>query len=147
MCLSATLWSQEDQEVEEVQQQVYEFLTQPPAIPDNASQLLVNAAWEALAYLDLSLDHTPADLQEAVPDYYNFQDSIVYIRLVDPANPGESEFRYQAIYTLADGLISLVKTQDAKAVSEWRIIAIDQHYLALDMGDVRVFFTHTSERE
>lgn len=100
--------------------------------------------WEALAYMEegqmLSID----DLQEAVPDYYYFKNNLLQLKLIDPQNAGEFGTELSVAYDLGSGdVISLINPNSYQVKDSWKILYLDKNYLALDMGDVRVFFIHT----
>lgn len=124
--------------------QVFQFLTQESQPIDNAWNLIKPSAWEALAYLEPSDETKVEDLQQAVPDYYNFNDSTVFIKLINPENFDEYGVELEIQYRIVqDSKVQVLDPKSGAVRDEWLIIGLDRNYLALDMGDVLVFFTHT----
>ncbi|WP_417600132.1 hypothetical protein [Owenweeksia hongkongensis] len=105
--------------------------------------------WEALAYMEegsmLSMD----DLNEAVPDYYYFQDNnLLQLKLIDAKNPEGFGTDLTIPYRIDGGVtILLINPKANKVEDSWDILYLDKNYLALDMGDIRVFFIHTIIKE
>lgn len=140
--------AQEEPDADQVIKQVYEFLTQPPQPVAEASSLIQPSAWEALAYLQSGDNPALADLQQAVPDYYNFTDSTLVLKLINPEDNNEYGVEIQTPYRIADNSrILLLDAKDGSVRDEWLIIGLDENYLALDMGEIKVFFTHTPAQE
>lgn len=101
-------------------------------------------AWEALSYLREKDNLSPENLEEAVPDYYRFHKGMVELRLVDPKRSGEYQREIILQYELNnEGKITLRDTKTGRIIDNWRVLYLDDNYLALDMGDLRVFFNHT----
>lgn len=128
---------------------VFTTLTlQKPAIAGNADSLIQLGAWEALSYLEEGESLTKDDLQEAVPDYYQFFKTNVLVKLINPKNTNEYGVEARPLYRLtASGQIELLKPNVLKPVQTWQIIYLDAHYMALEMGGLRVFFTHSPPQE
>jgi hypothetical protein len=139
--------SQEKPNPEQVLNQVYEFLTQESIAVDSAHALIQLSAWEALAYLEDMKDPQPGDLSEAVPDYYNFKGNTMVIKLIDPET-NEYGVELTTPFRISENRRVLLIDSNTGAVrDEWTIIGLDKNYLALDMGELKVFFTHTPAQE
>jgi hypothetical protein len=132
---------------EEALQKVYTTLSlQTPQIHGDTATLLQRGAWEALSYLEPASAQSVDDLQEAVPDYYHFYSSEVRIKLINPENSNEYGMDIQISYRIsADAKIQLLK--DGRIQQQWQLLYLDANYMALEMGDLRVFFTHTPLQE
>ena len=142
------LHAQPKENSELLKEQVFQFLTQAPTQVSGAARLLKASAWEALAYLESSRDTTADMLNQAVPDYYNFQESTLIIKLIDPDNVNDYGVTINTPYRIQkDRSVVLFDPETGRINKEWRIIGLDEHYLALDMGDIKVFFTHIPEQE
>lgn len=120
----------------------------PPA--EQRDSLLQNDAWEALAYIDASARFKPTeeDLREAVPDYYHFTAGRgLYFKLINPENYNEYGHEGKLSYRW-DAQSLLVLSLDGRTVKDrWELLYLDSNYMALKMGDLRVFFTHTRPLE
>lgn len=110
-------------------------------------QNLKLGAWEALSYLeDKGGDYAEEDLLEAVPDYYNFLDSTVVIKLVNPNDYNDYGIQLELKY-LVKGKELILFDKKGKEKDRWIFLYLDENYLALDMGGLRVFFTKTPPQE
>lgn len=139
--------AQNTDDPDKVLRQVYEFLTQEPQPIDSAYSLIKLSAWEALAYLESGEDQQVGDLREAVPDYYNFKGNNLMIKLIDPET-NEYGVELSTPFRIADNSrVLLIDGNTGSVRDEWRIIGLDRNYLALDMGELKVFFTHTPAQE
>ncbi|MDZ7848190.1 MAG: hypothetical protein U5L96_16365 [Owenweeksia sp.] len=88
------------------------------------------------------------DLREAVPDYYHFEEGLLTLKLINPENYNEYGATVQAPYRLVnEKRIVLLDPNTGEQKDKWDVIYLDANYLALDMGDLRVFFTHTTPQE
>lgn len=116
-------------------------------VPDQLGNVLYNlekSPWEALAYLEESNAHTINDLREAVPDYYHFAGGILDVKLRNPDDAADYSTEMKLGYSLGnDYKIVLRKPGTLRSDLSWQILYLDKNYLALDMGEVRVFFIHT----
>ncbi len=131
-----------------MQKQVFEFLTQKPHAIEGARQMLQSLAWESLAYLESDSMLQVSDLQQAVPDYYNFMDSVVIIKLINPESFNEYGVEVKSYYRIEDEEKILLVDQESGIIrDEWRIIGLDKNYLGLEMGGIKVFFIHTPQQE
>ena len=144
------LQAQEEDAGEKALKQVLEILTlQEPQLPAEGemTSLLQKGAWEALSYLNESEDdYTSEDLLEAVADYYNYQEDEVIIKLINPQDYNSYGMEVNVKYLLNKDNIELLTAKGAVKDS-WQLLYLDHNYLALDMGDIRVFFTHTPAQE
>lgn len=151
LCLSFMLFlanAQDSADGDKVIQQVFEMLSGEPEAVTDASGLLMNLAWEALAYLDASGAAGMEDLQEAVPDYYNFREEDLILKLINPENYNEYGVEISTPYRVKNNAeIILLDAKDGSIRDRWQILYLDENYLALDMGELRVFFTKTPEQE
>ncbi|HBF21201.1 MAG TPA: hypothetical protein DDW81_13955, partial [Cryomorphaceae bacterium] len=82
----------------------------------------------------------------AVADYYNYQEDEVIIKLINPQDYNSYGMEVNVKYLLNKHNIELLTAQGAVKDS-WQLLYLDHNYLALDMGDIRVFFTHTPAQE
>lgn len=119
------------------------------AIPLAKDSLLQAGAWEALAYLDVSrqLQSTPADLQEAVPDYYRFKNGGVLFRLIDQEDSNQYGYEGKLSYRWEGDYLVIHSISGLQEKDRWQLLYVDKQYLALRMGDLRVFFTHAKAQE
>lgn len=108
---------------------------------------LERGAWEALSYMEENPQPVKEDLQEAVPDYYHFKGGEVLLKLISPKNRNEYGTQLTINYKLANNTIELTKKGKLEVVDRWVILYLDENYMALDMGQLRVFFTHAPEQE
>lgn len=117
--------------------------------PEKREELLKHGAWEALAYIDRSkaMQLSREDLQEAVPDYYRFKDQKVIFKLIDQKN--YNQYGYEGVLPYHwQGKQIVILSKDGKAEKDrWDLLYLDAHYLALRMGEISVFFTHTKAQE
>ncbi len=132
---------------EEALQKVYTTLTlQTPQIHGDTAALLQRGAWEALSYMEPASAQSVDDLQEAVPDYYHFYPKSVRIKLINPKNSNEYGIDVEVNYRISKSAqIQLLK--EGNIQQQWQLLYLDQNYMALEMGDIRVFFTHTPPQE
>lgn len=147
--LSGSLIRAQTTEGEKALQKVLDVLTlSAPEISENPVEDIQKGAWEALSYMEELKDstYTADDLLEAVPDYYHFEEKQVFIKLINPENYNEYGVEAKVPYLMNNENIELYNTKGEKKDS-WKILYLDSYYLALDMGDVRVFFTHTPPQE
>lgn len=127
---------------------MYEALMRTePAISDEVVVNLEKGAWEALAYVEEVSAASVDDLNEAVPDYYRFVDGVLDVRLVDQQSGGYGSSLKMGYGVLDGSTLALRKLGSRYAELTWQILYIDKNYLALDMGDIRVFFIHTLIKE
>lgn len=149
LVLVANKGNAQDLNPEEVIQQVYNILAgtdTSAANPDIA--LLGKGAWEALSYLEENAGMGIETLNEAVPDYYHFKPNVLILKLIDTQNQNEYGMELEVQYRLTDDLIvELLDPKTRKVKDRWKIMYLDENYLALDMGDLRLFFTHTPDLE
>ncbi|MGB0175534.1 MAG: hypothetical protein ACPF9D_00110 [Owenweeksia sp.] len=143
------LMAQED-EGEKALKKVLEVLTvKEPQLPDvtQLPGMLQKGAWEALSYINEGAgEYDTDDLLEAVPDYYNFGESEVIIKLIDPNDYNQYGIEVTVKYRVLSGKVELLNPQ-GELKSSWELLYLDKHYMALDMGELRVFFTHTPVQE
>lgn len=142
------LWAQ-PQEGEQALLQVLEILAGKKETPlVERKTPLKKGAWEALSYLEekAGVDYTTEDLLEAVPDYYNFRENNVLIKLINPQNYNEYGLELELPYRVEEKTISLFD-KEGKVKDSWIVLYLDDNYMALDMGELRVFFTHTPAQE
>ncbi len=104
-------------------------------------------AWEALSYVeDNGGEFVEEDLLEAVPDYYNFSDSTVIIKLVNPNDYNDYGIQLNLKYKVLGNELVLYDKK-GKEKDRWQFLYLDTNYLALDMGGLRVFFTKSPPQE
>lgn len=135
---------------EEAIEKVFKVLSgQESAIDKEPAKRLRAAAWEALAYVPgKGLDTiTTFSLQQAVPDYYNFEEGELILKLIDPKDHNRYGQELRVPYGLSAPTINLYDNQGQTVKDKWEIIYLDEFYLALDMGDLRIFFTRTAAQE
>lgn len=132
----------------EVIREVYEVLAgKRPAPTENLEANLKKGAWEALSYLEEQSKMEIEDLREAVPDYYRFFENEVLLKLINPENYNEYGTQVRVTYRVSAKNQILLLDKEGKVKEEWKVIYLDKNYLALDMGGLRVFFTHTRIQE
>lgn len=133
---------------EEVFEQVLKILTDDEAsLPQNQSDLIQKSAWEALTYIEEGKEsYNREDLLEAVPDYYNFKSSTVIIKLIDPNDYNVYGIEVEVNYSILNGKV-LLKDDKGTEKDNWKILYLDENYMAMDMGELRVFFTKTPIQE
>lgn len=135
---------------EEAIEKVFKVLSgQESTIDPEPTKRLTTAAWEALAYLPVEgLDTiTTFSLQQAVPDYYNFQKDELILKLIDPNDYNRYGQELKVVYSLVSPTINLYDSKTNAVKDKWEILYLDEYYLALDMGDLRIFFTRTAAQE
>lgn len=117
--------------------------------PAKADSLLQNGAWEALAYIDLAAKLKPQkeDLQEAVPDYYRFKGKELIFKLIDPKDHNQYGFQGKLEYRWQKQFVLVINPKNGTERDRWKVLYLDGEYLALEMGDLRVFFAHTPPQE
>ncbi len=109
---------------------------------------LTKGAWEALSYVEETDSIVMEDLSEAVPDYYRFKENDAIVKLINPSDYNVYGMEATIPYRVtSDGEIQLINTKNGTVRNNWKIIYLDANYLALDMGELRVFFTHTPVQE
>jgi len=108
--------------------------------------LLNIGAWEALAYLDLasSFSLSLEDLKEAVPDYYQFKEGQLYFKLINPKNHNEYGYSGHLQYILEAQSITVLNPKTKAVKDKWKVLYLDENYLALEMDDLRVFLSHVA---
>ncbi len=141
--------AQEANDPEKVIRQVYEVLAGMHTYDKTEmEQNLKKGAWEALSYVEEADTIVIEDLSEAVPDYYRFREGKAVVKLINPQNYNEYGMEAAIPYRLTpEGEIQLINDKTGAVKDSWKIIYVDGNYLALDMGDLRVFFTHTPVQE
>ncbi|GEM_PF-777568 len=159
MLLSFTpTWAQVDGDPEAISPKeaitkVFEVLSKQegrlPASADSTNVLLQKGAWEALAYVNAAGKDslTKADLQEAVPDYYRFYKNQLLLKLINQDNYNEYGTEASVPYFCNGKVISILDPDTGAAKDKWTILYLDAYYLALDYGDLRVFFVQTNPQE
>ncbi len=122
---------------------------QETSLPENKADLIQNGAWEALAYLDQnqSFELSEGDLQEAVPDYYRFKNKELIFKLINQKNHNEFGIEGRLNYRWDKDYILVLDSKSGVERDRWRLLYVDSLYLALEMGELRVFFTHTPALE
>lgn len=149
--LSLTLpASGQSEEGRKALQKVFDVLTADSAqIVGKPLENLTNQAWEALSYMDDDGEPDLSDLREAVPDYYNFREGgQLLIKLINPNNHNEYSDEIGVSYEIGKRKSILIKDQKTGDLrDEWRILYLDSRYLALEIGELRLFFTHTPAQE
>lgn len=145
----ATMVKAQSPDPEEVIREVYEVLAGMRNVDTaNISSQLEHGAWEALSYIEEADTLLVEGLNEAVPDYYRFREGMVILKLINPKNYNEYGMEATLKYRLHnETVIQLLDSKSGMVKDEWEIIYLDGNYLALDMGDLRVFFTHTPVQE
>jgi len=114
-------------------------------IPTKAdSSYLVAGAWEALAYLE---DTSSENLYQAVPDYYSFKNDQLLLKLINPQNKNEYGVEIEVRYELVNNTLLLFDKETGEVKSSWKLLYLDNNYLAMEMDGLFVFFTHTPLQE
>jgi len=128
---------------------VHKILTEPskPPLSKDLHTLLERGAWEALAYVGEDSDMSETDVQEAVPDYYRFKNGVLLLKLIDPENSQRYARKFEVPYRWKRPDIHLLDTSSGTTRDRWEIRYLSSEYLALDMGELRIFFTHTAPQE
>lgn len=120
-------------------------------VPETPQELLSAGAWEALAYLEqASLQDSLGsdDLREAVPDYYRFRpQGQVILKLIDPADHNRYGVEMTLRYAIEGNELVIMEAQSGVERDRWHLLYLDAYYLALDLGDLRLFFTRTRNQE
>lgn len=138
--------AQGTQEKENALQKVIEILTSKKPFVNSTFQL-TSGAWEALSYIEEGkIEYNKDDLLEAVPDYYSFEKNSATIKFVNPNNVEEYGTKFTVNYRVEGAKIILLDNEN-KERDSWTILYLDNNYLALDMGELRVFFTKTAKKE
>lgn len=127
-------------------QKVFDVLSgDERSVVDTPQKFLQKGAWEALAYIEEAAGLKKENIAEAVPDYYHFYDKEVLLKLIDPEDYNQYGQEMRVDYAVKEKKILLLK--DGKQMDSWDILYLDKSYMALDMGELRVFFTHTAPQE
>ncbi len=118
-------------------------------IPLQKDSLIQVGAWEALAYLDQkqAFQLSKEDLQEAVPDYYRFKAKRLIFKLIDPKNHNQFGVQGELAYDWEKRFLVVKDPKNGRERDRWKLLYLDAEYLALEMGELRVFFTHTRPLE
>lgn len=133
---------------DEAIKKVYETLSLKQSnLSGDTLQLLKNGAWEALAYLNETDLDSANKVSEAVPDYYNFRESNAVIKLIDQKDINVYGMELEVAYTVKKGTLYIQKPKTGEVLDTWHIMFLDENYMCMDMGDVRVFFTHSRPQE
>lgn len=111
---------------------------------EDVNKNISHSPWEALAYMEEGSMSSLDDLNEAVPDYYHFQNNLLQLKLIDAQNSGGFGKELIIPFKINGGeTILLINPKSNRVEDSWDILYLDNNYLALDMGDIRVFFIHT----
>jgi hypothetical protein len=108
---------------------------------------LINiGAWESLAYVDLNaaFNLSLEDIDEAVPDYYQFKEGQLFFKLINPENHNEYGYVGKLQYTWQAQSIKVIDPKSQEVKDKWEVLYLDSNYLALQMDDLRVFLTHVA---
>lgn len=136
---------------EEAIDQVFGILSgrDTASLPADARAALQKNAWEALAYLPISPsgESRVEDLQEAVPDYYRFIGDQLLLKLIDPEDHNRYGSEFTVNYRLKKRELTLLDPRTGAQRDQWVVLYLDAEYLALEMGDLRLFFTRTAAQE
>lgn len=137
---------------EEAIETVFKILSkQESQVPaaQQITELLQKGAWEALAYVNAAVTDslTKADLQEAVPDYYRFYNNQLLLKLINQEDYNAYGTEASVPYAVKVQTIEILDPDTGTAKDKWQILYLDQFYLALDYGDLRVFFVQTPVQE
>lgn len=142
--LSATAIAQNDAAQEGKEHMFNVLMSDIPEKLDEVILHLEKGPWEALAYIEEDGAQTVEDLREAVPDYYHFTQGLLDVKLRNPDDADDYSTEMKLAYTLGnDYKIMLRKPGSVRSNLSWQILYLDKNYLALDMGEVRIFFIHT----
>lgn len=134
------------QNTQDPTKKVLDILTEKEAVKIELDKLKLGA-WEALSYLEpRAAGNTSEDLLEAVPDYYNFSDSTVIIKLVNPNDYNDYGLQLELKFEIK-GKQLILYDKKGKEKDRWSFLYLDKNYLAMDMGEIRVFFTKTPPQE
>lgn len=142
------LSAQSDIKAEDALQKVFNVLSgeEKSNCQAQCDSLLNIGAWEALAYLDLasSFSLSIEDLKEAVPDYYQFKEGKLYFKLINPENHNEYGYAGQLQYNWDAQSLTVLNPKTGAIKDKWKVLYLDENYLALQMDDLRVFLSHTA---
>jgi|GEM_PF-2054801 len=131
---SFKLNAQEEQPIDKV----LKVLSSPSsAMPEKAISILESHSWEAIAYWDPGTEAIVTNLFEAVPDVYRFDRGNFKIFL---QTQGGKPQTVNGKYTLFGSEIQLFKKDQNEIIDRWKVLFLSNEYLALDMGDLHVFF-------
>jgi hypothetical protein len=131
---SNILNAQEDQPIDKV----LHVLSSPATpLPENAIAILESHSWEALAYWDPESEPDITNVYEAVPDVYRFDNGTVKMNL---QSQGGQPRTINGLYSLFGSEIQLYKKGGSEIADRWKILYLSAEYLALDLGDIHVFF-------
>lgn len=107
-------------------------------IKANSIKWLDGQSWESLAYWDPGTPKKTDHLFEAVPDVYRFEDGRFKVRFYrqdeGPAN-ASGTFRIEGLKWIV-----FIDSGSRKELDRWKLLYLDQHYMAVDMDGLRVFF-------
>ena len=144
--------SAQDSTAEAAINKVYRVLSgeesRVPAAADRISLLQI-AAWEALAYIDRARVLKPSreDLREAVPDYYHFKKDRVIFKLIDQKDYNLYGFEGSLPYRWEGEYVVILSADGKEEKDRWKLLYLDTNYMALQMGHLSVFFTHSPKQE
>jgi len=117
---------------------VLKVLSSPATqLPKNAISILEGHSWEAIAYWDPGTEAIGENLFESVPDVYYFNSGTFKIFL---QTQGGNPQRINGQYTLFGSEIQIFKKEEKEIIDRWHILYLSSEYLALDLGDMHVFF-------
>lgn len=108
------------------------------SIIKDAEALLTAHSWESLAYWDSGSPSERENLFEAVPDVYHFEGGKFDLILYQQDAPSGKKIKGH--YRLDGNQLMLLDQNGFEVLDRWRIHYLDQHYLAVDMEGLRVFF-------
>lgn len=143
------IYAQSDAAIK-AREQMYKALASTDGVViKNAEKNISLSPWEALAYMEEGRMLSTSDINEAVPDYYYFQNNnLLQLKLIDAKYPEAFGTELAVPYQIKDNnTILLINPKDRKIEDTWDILYLDENYLALDMGDIRVFFIHAPIKE
>lgn len=114
-----------------------------------SAEHLCKGAWETLAYAEEPADTLQEkDISQAVPDYYHFEENNnLLLKLIDPDNYNQYGQELLLTYRIEGRYISIRNKKTGAEKDRWEILYLNDHYMALDMGELRLFFTHTPVQE
>lgn len=102
--------------------------------------------WEALAYWDTDTLAGSNELEEAVPDWYQFyRDDTFDLLLVDPRNAGQARQVVSGRFFLDNNQLKIIPLNKNEVVDQWTIYYLDAHYLVMEIDGLRVLFIHPSK--
>lgn len=151
LLIAQAIWAQEPSG-EQAIQKVFKVLSgAEEAIPalEDRNKLLQTGAWEALAYIDRErvLAPTPSDLNEAVPDYYHFTEKGLIFKLIDPKDHNHYGFEGRLSYRWEKNYLVLISEDSGQEKDRWKLLYLDDNYLALRIDNLSVFLTQTRAQE